>query len=72
MTLLCNIVVGTLPRYNFVFRPACALKDLVANTVDVINFSQAEICFLLVHALQVIKFFFSINCSDETILKLLS
>ena len=64
MTLQCNTVAGTLLRYNFVFRPACALKDLVANMVDVINFSRAEICFLLVHALQVIKFC-SNNCSDE-------
>ena len=60
MTLLCNIVAETLPQYNFEFRPACALRDLVANMVDVINFSQEEICFRLVHALQVIsRIFFS-------------
>ena len=55
MTLPCNIVAETLHQYNFEFRPACALRDLVANMVDVINFSQEEICFRLVHALQVIS-----------------
>ena len=60
MTLPCNIVAETLHQYNFEFRPACALRDLVANMVDVINFSQEEICFRLVHALQVIsRIFFS-------------